>query len=233
MFLAREIVRLARQLAVDPFAVGASDLVNASSQAQPVLDAIRCDFPGQDATKLLLLLMQALEVEASEPRGQAARVECVTTLPVAPMGPTRPTRTVIREMIMASRRSVLIAGYMITDVYGVIPLAHQAAGRGLDVTLICDSGNDDAARIRATWPRDINAPRILVNTPDGPATGKMHAKVLLIDENDLLVTSANFTHHGQAVNVEYGLRLSGEPARRTATFFKMIEQQGVLVEDDR
>jgi phosphatidylserine/phosphatidylglycerophosphate/cardiolipin synthase-like enzyme len=58
----------------------------------------------------------------------------------------------------------------------------------------------------------------------------MHAKVLLVDDSDLLVTSANFTHHGQAVNVEYGLRLSGEPARRTAVFFKAIEEQGILIE---
>jgi phosphatidylserine/phosphatidylglycerophosphate/cardiolipin synthase-like enzyme len=230
VFLAREIVRLARRLAIDPFTAGSRDLLDAAQQAQPVLDALRSHFPGADASELLLLVMRALEVEASEPRGQAAKVECVTTLPVAPLVPTRPTRTVIREMITAGRRCVLIAGYMITDASGVIPLAHQAAGRGLEVTLICDSGNDDAARIKSAWPGDVAAPRILVNSPEGPATGKMHAKVLLIDENDLLVTSANFTHHGHAVNVEYGLRLSGEPARRTAAFFRTIEEQGVLVE---
>lgn len=230
MFLAREIVQLTRRLAIDPFMAGSLELLNEASQVQPVLNAIRTNFPGADAAQLLLLVMQALEVEASEPRGQAAKVECVATLPVAPLVPTRPTRTVIREMITAGRRCVLIAGYMITDVNGVIPLAHEAAGRGLDVTLICDSGNNDAARIKATWPDAAAAPRILVNSPDGPETGKMHAKVLMVDEEDLLVTSANFTHHGQAVNVEYGLRLSGEPARRTAAFFRLIEEEGVLVE---
>lgn len=230
MFLAREIVKLARSLGIDPFMAGSSSLLNDSPQPRSILDALRAHFPGTNATELLLLLLQVLEVEASEPRGQAAKVECVTTLPVASMAPTRPTRTVIREMITASRRCVLIAGYMITDNDGVIPLAHQAARRGLDVTLICDSGNEDAARIMNAWPGDVAAPRILINSPDGPATGKMHAKVLLVDENDLLVTSANFTHHGQAVNVEYGLRLSGEPARRTSAFFRTIEEQGVLVE---
>jgi phosphatidylserine/phosphatidylglycerophosphate/cardiolipin synthase-like enzyme len=230
VFLAREIVQLARQLAIDPFTAGSSDLIGAAPQAQPVLDAIHSHFPGVDPRELLALVMRALEVEASEPRGQAAKVECVTTLPVAPLVPTRPTRTVIREMITAGRRCVLIAGYMITDGSGVIPLAHHSAARGLDVTLICDSGNDDAARIKSAWPAGVTAPRILINSPDGPTTGKMHAKVLLVDENDLLVTSANFTHHGHAVNVEYGLRLSGEPARRTAAFFRTIEEQGVLVE---
>jgi hypothetical protein len=43
-------------------------------------------------------------------------------------------------------------------------------------------------------------------------------------------TSANFAHHGEAVNVEYGLRLSGEPARQTAAFFQTIEEQGILVD---
>lgn len=164
MFLAREIVQLARRLAIDPFTAGAAELLEAAPQAQPVLTALRSQFPGARASELLLLVMRALEVEASEPRGQAAKVECVTTLPVAPLVPTRPTRTVIREMIAAGRRCVLIAGYMITDGSGVIPLAHQSAARGLDVTLICDSGNDDAARIKSAWPAGVTAPRILINS---------------------------------------------------------------------
>ena len=230
MFLPREIVQLARQLAIDPFTAGSAELIDRASQARPILDVIRADFPGADAIEILLLVMRALEVEASEPRDQVGRVECVATLPVAPPVPTRPTRTVIREMIGAGRRCILIAGYMITDTTGVIPMAHQAANRGLDVTLICDSGNEDARRLIASWPAGAKPPRILINAPDDRTTGKMHAKVVLVDENDLLVTSANFTHHGQAVNVEYGIRLSGEPARRTATFFRAIEKHGVLIE---
>ena len=232
MFLARELVQVSRRLGLDPFMEGSSSLLAESPHSQAILNELSACFPGTDPTKLLLLVLQALEVEASEPRAQAAKVECVTTLPAAPMVPTRPTRTVIREMITASRRCVLIAGYMITDEDGVVHLAHQAARRGLDVTLICDSGNDDAVRIRAAWPGDVASPRILINSPDGPPTAKMHAKVLLVDDSDLLVTSANFTHHGQAVNVEYGLRLSGEPARRTAAFFKAIEEQGILIESN-
>jgi phosphatidylserine/phosphatidylglycerophosphate/cardiolipin synthase-like enzyme len=228
--LARELVQLSRNLGLDPFIEASSSLLNESPKAKSILNTLKARFPTVDTTQLLLLVLQALEVEASEPRAQAAKVECVTTLPAAPMVPTRPTRTVIREMLAAGRRCVLIAGYMITDDDGVIHLVHQAARRGLEVTLICDSGNDDAVRIRATWPGDVASPRILINSPEGPPTGKMHAKVLLIDDNDLLVTSANFTHHGQAVNVEYGLRLSGEPARRTAAFFRAIEEQRVLVE---
>ncbi len=230
MSLARELVQLSRNLGLDPFIEASSSLLNESPKAKSILNTLKARFPTVDTTQLLLLVLQALEVEASEPRAQAAKVECVTTLPAAPMVPTRPTRTVIREMLAAGRRCVLIAGYMITDDDGVIHLVHQAARRGLEVTLICDSGNDDAVRIRATWPGDVASPRILINSPEGPPTGKMHAKVLLIDDNDLLVTSANFTHHGQAVNVEYGLRLSGEPARRTAAFFRAIEEQRVLVE---
>lgn len=223
-------MQLTRRLALDPFTADASRVIAETPDAGPVVDSISNHLPGADPMEVLLLVMQAVEVEASEPRSQLAKVECVATLPVAAPVQTRPTHTVIREMLDAARQRVFLAGYLITDMDAVIPMVHRTAGRGIAVTIVCDSGTEDASRILASWPEDIKAPRLLVNQLTGSSTGKMHAKVLLVDENDLLVTSANFTHHGQSVNVEYGLRLSGEPARQTAVFFRTIEEHRVLVE---
>ena len=143
--------------------------------------------------------------------------------------PTGPTRIVIREMLTASRQSVLAAGYLITEGSDLLPLAHMAVSRGVALTFVCDRGREDARQIRRNWPAGIPHPRILINAEPVGSDCKMHTKLLVVGDQHLLVTSANFTWHGQAVNVEYGLRASGEPARKTMMFFRMLEQQEVLV----
>ena len=64
--------------------------------------------------------------EAAEPRGNQPKTECVATLPQPFQMPARPTRIVIREMIIAARRSIVAAGYLITDGSDLLPLAHNA-----------------------------------------------------------------------------------------------------------
>lgn len=229
MFLARKLVSLSRNCRIDPFEPGADAKLAADPATEEVIAAIRTAFPDTDPIAILVVLLQALEVEASDPRGGEAAVECVATLPQAYNLPTRPTRIVIREMLAEARRAVLAAGYLITVGSDLLPLAHAAASRGVSIALVCDRGREDASRISQSWPIGIPPPRIMINAEPVSPDAKMHAKVLVVDDRHLLVTSANFTWHGQAVNVEYGLRVSGEPARRTMIFFRMLEQLGVLI----
>jgi len=232
VFLARKLVAYSRASGIDPFEPNAAHRIAEDVSARQLLSEVGTRFPDADPVAVLVLLLQSLKIEATEPRGNDAVVECVATLPQAYIVPTRPTRIVIREMLMAARRSVLAAGYLITEGSDLLSLAHAAACRGVGITLVCDRGRDEAQRIRSTWPSIAPQPRLFVNSqPDSP-DGKMHAKVLVVDDHHLLVTSANFTWHGQEVNIEYGLRVSGEPARRTTLFFQNLEQLGVIVAVD-
>jgi phosphatidylserine/phosphatidylglycerophosphate/cardiolipin synthase-like enzyme len=222
------LVALSKTLSVDTFEPNASGRIAADPACNLLLQEVAARCPGADPAEVLTLVLQTLDIEASDPRGQAPRVECVATLQQPLSIPARPTRVVIREMVAASRRSILAAGYLITDGSDLLPLAQEAAARDVRITLVCDRERGDATRIRATWPTNIRAPTLLINADPNLADAKMHAKVLIVDDEHLLVTSANFTWHGQAVNIEYGLRLSGEPARRTALFFKTLKRLGVL-----
>jgi phosphatidylserine/phosphatidylglycerophosphate/cardiolipin synthase-like enzyme len=56
----------------------------------------------------------------------------------------------------------------------------------------------------------------------------MHAKCLLVDASDLLVTSANFTFHGLQGNVEIGVRLRGAPAAEARKIFSHLVESRVL-----
>jgi len=56
----------------------------------------------------------------------------------------------------------------------------------------------------------------------------MHAKCVLVDGSDLLVTSANFTFHGLHGNIEIGVRLSGAAAAEARKIFSHLVEDGVV-----
>jgi len=58
----------------------------------------------------------------------------------------------------------------------------------------------------------------------------MHAKCLLVDSRDLLVTSANFTFHGLHGNIEIGVRLSGAPAVEARKIFSHLVENRIVEE---
>jgi len=61
---------------------------------------------------------------------------------------------------------------------------------------------------------------------------KLHAKVIVADARDALVTSANLTYHGYEANIELGVRISGDPARLVdAHFRELIRSEELIVWD--
>ena len=90
------------------------------------------------------------------------------------------------------------------------------------MTLVIDRdyGSDDSAeghnltQLRAGWPYDAPEPDVYGWGDDGDPIAKLHAKVIVVDRRDLLVTSANLTGHGMSGNLELGARLSGRPAQQ-------------------
>ena len=54
---------------------------------------------------------------------------------------------------------------------------------------------------------------------ENDAVAKLHAKVVIVDRHDVLVSSANLTGHGLVRNLEIGIRAHGKPAEDAAAHF--------------
>src|SRR5262249_22798031 len=146
--------------------------------------------------------------------------ELVATLPAEAPGIARPTDQVVRQMIQSAARELIILGYELTD-QNLVSLLAEAACRGVAVIVICDRGRGVAGRLRELWPSHAR-PATIFQDRDRPGSAiyaSMHAKCLLIDAIDLLVTSANFTFHGLRENIEIGIRLGGDPAAEARKIF--------------
>lgn len=132
-------------------------------------------------------------------------------------------------MIGAATTEIILLGYELTD-QSLIGLLAAAARRETNVILICDRGRGAAARVVEAWPSHTPSPRIFRDRErvDGASYASMHAKCLLVDASDLLVTSANFTFHGLHGNIEIGVRLRGAPPAEARKIFSHLVENGIL-----
>jgi phosphatidylserine/phosphatidylglycerophosphate/cardiolipin synthase-like enzyme len=231
MGLARDLVDLEAQIRkrkdIDLFLpIEAVGLMAMSECASMVARIVQTDPPS-----VMRLCLQALRIQHSEMRPKLLDAEFVATLPPETPGIARPTEHVVREMIERAVKEIILLGYELTDGELVILLA-AASSRGANVIIICDRSRGGAMRVSEAWPAGTTRPRIFHDRqrPDSARYASMHAKCLLVDGRDLLVTSANFTFHGLHGNIEIGVRLSGAPANEARKIFSHLVESGILEE---
>lgn len=153
----------------------------------------------------------------------------------------RATREVVREILREAQGEILLVGYWIAArddgegiIEEVIASLSDAVRRGVKVSVIVDErvrpdGRDNRRIFVSIWPLDVTLPKILTwRLPAGDQHLKLHAKVLVADRRDALVTSANLTSYAMDRNMEMGVRAVGYPAADIARHFDLLEGQGVL-----
>ncbi len=81
------------------------------------------------------------------------------------------------------------------------------------------------------WKKEIKLPDIFLYKKPPKINGSLHAKVLLIDDNEILITSAKMTGRAINRNIEMGIKTSGnvgKEARKLLTSLinaKLFEKQ--------
>lgn len=231
MGIPRDLVKLEEALRsegnIDLFAPIERGGLRESPSANALSEHLRrVGFPEPDRT--LRLCLQALEVKHEEIAGQSVDAELVATLPPGMPGIARTTDQVLLEMLRPPLQEVILLGYELTDEK-VMRLLVEVEAAGADVIVICDRMRGAADRLLELGLRRT---RVFQDRErlDNPPYSSMHAKCLLINGVDLLVTSANFTFHGLHGNIEIGVRLSGPPASEARKMFSHLVENGIVEE---
>ncbi len=187
-------------------------------------------------------LMSAAEGIKGE-RTRSSLTEVVWTGPRVDGSYLRATRQVVLEIIKKSNKELLVVEYWIAadiDSEGVIPQVidamADAARRGVVVRVVLDraikpGGESNHKLFKALWPKDVPLPLLYTWNPE--ASGKylkLHAKIIVADRYDALVTSANLTMHALDLNMEMGVRVMGSTASSIAEHFVLLIDHGVLDE---
>lgn len=225
---AREVYRVFRRSSPDPRVLfdptRATDVLDVPD-IQRLLDDIPEGFLANPADAVLFTL-RTLTVQESDLNPQLVNVDLVGTVPGGMNLGIRATRMVVREMLREASQEIFVFGFEVSDQEFIEILAEVAAT--VPVRLLVDREQGSADRITDEWPPVLEPPAIYTNRPDrgGFAYEKMHSKGILVDGEDLLITSANLTHHGMEGKFELGVRLRGDPARRMAeTVERLLESK--------
>jgi phosphatidylserine/phosphatidylglycerophosphate/cardiolipin synthase-like enzyme len=227
--LARELVELGSRLrgdaAIDLFAARGRGSFLSAPETAPFLQRLE----GVSPSGALVLCLQALQVQLFELAPKLLDAELVATLPPEVPGLARPTETVIQEMIARARSEIILLGYDFTDA-GLVQQLATACNRTVSVVLICDRHKGGACRVSALWPNGGGKPRIFHDRqrPGAAPFASLHAKCILVDAAELLVTSANFTFHGLRGNIEVGIRIAGSPAAEARKVFSYLVETQIV-----
>ncbi len=171
----------------------------------------------------------ALEsVQSAQRSADIPVVEVVVTGPDSPAAPVRLTSEVIRQLIDQATKRVTLVSYAAYQMASVIAALDAAVTRGVAVSLILESaekldgggGAHAYAKYRTYhWPVEGREP------PDA----KLHAKAVIVDSRDVLLTSANMTNAAYDKNIELGvLCRGGGVARQVQHHFDALIARSVL-----
>ncbi len=152
-------------------------------------------------------------------------VDLVWTGPEVAGSGARDTAVVVHELLASARKSVLIAGFSFdhgADIFA--PLHAVMRDHGVETSIYLDIPRapartadlaDHARRaverfLMANWPFGPPIPAVHYDprtvAPDSLVS--LHAKCIVVDEERVLVTSANFTNRGHERNIEVGVLLA-------------------------
>jgi len=175
------------------------------------------------AAHLAYALRLALEERQA---GQQAtdRLELVWSGPEVRGAASRDTGVVVRELFAAAQRSVLVAGFAVEQgraIFRVLAermdacpdiavrmflnVARRYGDETVETQLLKEFADDFRTR---QWP-GVRMPEVFYD-PRALAPGRgprasLHAKCIVVDDERVLVTSANFTEAAQERNIEVGV----------------------------
>ncbi len=237
---ALESGRLSRGSTAASRAAVAEGNTRVESHLRSLQDAWLAASPELSGRTLALLLRTSVAAVAAF-RRQVPTTQVVWTGPKVEGSFLRATREVVRELIRGAHAELLVVGYWIAardDGEGIIEeliasLA-EAVTRGVTASVVIDErirsdGRDNRRILLSAWPVGVSLPKVLTwRLPPGDQHLKLHAKVLVADRRDALVTSANLTSYAMDRNMEMGVRLVGHPAVDIARHFNLLEAHGIL-----
>lgn len=239
--------RLARALETGllptkPSPVALRSVLGNAAQMEPIQRALmELDQLGITSQAAALWVRTIAAVEARAPR-----TDLVWSGPEVPGLHARDTRRVYEEVLGAAQRAVWLSTYVVFDgprAFGTLAKRMDAVP-GLRVTLLLNiqrrrgdtTAVDDVVRRfterlwKTEWP-GTSRPAVFYDprSLDPESPGVLHAKVVVADEETVLVTSANLTEAAMERNIELGLLTRDRaPAASIAAHFRGLIDRGLL-----
>ncbi|MDV7246233.1 MULTISPECIES: DISARM system phospholipase D-like protein DrmC [Rhodococcus] len=157
-------------------------------------------------------------------------LELVVSGPTSKVIHARRTEQVLLQLIDQATQSILLITYALHMHEHLRDALTAATARGVTVTVLAEDP-DDNPKFSGTPTKALSGlvvNRLRWHTDQRPPTGAaLHAKVVVIDEDTALITSANITKRAAGDNIEAGLLVRGGdiPQRLVGHVNQLLQQQ--------
>lgn len=147
-------------------------------------------------------IYQLVTVASAEEKAVTASL--VTTVPPSFSVRAKSTKNTVEGMLRGAKRSVLITGYSLSGYFAdLVDVLIEKSQKGVYVKFFVNNienqkGLDKLCRYKGRFLHIYN----FAGSNDSMAA--LHAKVISVDEQQTLITSANLSYHGQEGNIELG-----------------------------
>ena len=170
---------------------------------------LRAVFPAlseEDAWQVLGLCMNIYGARKCE------RAELAVTAPVSFKLKARKIHEVMETMLLNAKKSITLTGYSVSDYFSeMIDLIIRKSQKGVYVRLYLNDYEKYKTNLKRLMDlRNKHLRVFLFQKKEDDALAALHAKTIVVDEKELLVSSANLSYHGMQGNIEMGIRLESE-----------------------
>jgi phosphatidylserine/phosphatidylglycerophosphate/cardiolipin synthase-like enzyme len=156
--------------------------------------------------------------EAVQYAAKVQNVDLVWSGPDDSAVPLRRSAAVLLDLINRAEVELLFVSFAAFRIRDALAALQHAVSRGVRVKMILESESDSGGKYRqfGSGFADELAGRPEVELYSWPSAqrppgGLLHAKVVIADGRDALITSANLTEHAIDTNIEIGVLIEGGP----------------------
>lgn len=151
------------------------------------------------------------------------KISLVATVPPAFSLKTKRIQNVVEDLIKNAKKSILLTGYSVSEfVSEMIDTLVEKSQKGVLIRIFFNDIKSQVSiekilRYRSKFLQVYN----YTNKEDKMAA--LHAKILMVDDVDILISSANLSYHGMAGNIEIGTQVCSEKiAKQINELFKQL-----------
>lgn len=175
-----------------------SDMANGSSNAASMLSKEFPELSNVLCVEISSLIAEALNVQTAD------KVSLVVTAPPSFAINARTTMNVVQTMIDGAKRSILITGYSLSSYFSeLVDTIIKKSQCGVFVKFFVND-LDKQPEFEKILRYKGKFLQVYDFHQEDDKMAALHAKVISVDQQQTLITSANLSYHGQQGNIEFG-----------------------------
>lgn len=173
-----------------------------------VITNLKKEFPSLSEQEIWQIIGLCVNVYSGK---EAEKAELAITAPISFKLKARKINEVITNMIQDSQKSITLTGYSVSDYFSeMIDLIISKSQQGIYVRLYLNDYEKYKTNLKRLMDLRTKHLRVFDYQKQDDEMAALHAKTIVVDEKELIVSSANLSYHGMQGNVEMGIRLVSE-----------------------